>query len=302
MRWFLLAFLFGFLVLAKPLVAQKQTPNPTSSPKQTSVPVSLALPKGIDGFEGHLKVDWAKVPRDRAGRPLGFGNLPLINYSPTMVTGKPCPRVQRWGVRAIDPSNAAFRKVDNPCVLQNLIDDIAPALWFFPSGWDSDTYQKVVRPLVQRRDSLFQDGVSWVDSNSKGVSIAQRWRNWSYFVCDKPVYLLVDISPDQLLDQRGNLRGDFFQVWFFMTTADFSSFTCRAYRHRDGRLHYEYKMTEAQMNGSPPSWVTIPYSVRYLDGRWRIAARESNVPYSVTSSYRAIVQKLMPEGYRQVGR
>jgi hypothetical protein len=121
----LFAATVAIALLSVPAAAQKPTPTPRPA-KPTP---SLVLPKGIDGFEGHLKIDWSKVPRDKAGRPIGFGNRPLMNYSPTMITGKPCPRVARWGTRAAgEGEDPAIRVADNPCVIQNLIDDIAPAL------------------------------------------------------------------------------------------------------------------------------------------------------------------------------
>ncbi len=290
-----LAIAAALLALSAPAAAQKPTPTARAA-RPAPTPAPLVLPKGIDGFEGHLQIDWSKVPRDKAGRPVGFGNRPLMNYSPTMITGKPCPRVTRWGTRAAgEGEDPAIRVVDNPCVIQNLIDDVAPALWFFPNGWDTETYQKVVRPLVQRNDPLFRNGVLWSNARDMGFSISQRWQNWRYIVCDKPVYLLVDISGSQIIDQRANDTGTIFQVWFFMTTPDFSPFTCRAYSHRDGKLVRERKMTEAEMNGSPPEWVTTPYTILYRDGRWRIGGVEKYTPYEL-KSYKAFLQRLMPKG------
>ena len=288
-----LAIATALMLLSAPAVAQKPTPIPRQA-KPAPTPAPLVLPKGIDGFEGHLKIDWSKAPRDKAGRPVGFGNRPLMNYSPTMITGKPCPRVTRWGTRAAG-DDPAIRVVDNPCVIQNLIDDIAPALWFFPSGWDTETYKKVVRPLVQRNDPLFRNGLLFGRQIDIGTNIAQAWQDWNYFVCDKPVYLLVDIAKDQIIDQRSNFEGRIFQVWFFMTTPDFSPFNCRAYSHKDGKLVYEYVVTDAEMNGTPPKWATIPYTVIYRDGRWRIGGVESYTQYPVPS-YKAFLQRLMPKG------
>jgi len=290
-----LAVAAALMLLSAPAVAQKPTPTPRQA-KPAPTPAPLVLPKGIDGFEGHLKIDWSKAPRDKAGRPVGFGNRPLMNYSPTMITGKPCPRVTRWGTRAAgEGEDPAIRVVDNPCVIQNLIDDIAPALWFFPNGWDTETYQKVVRPLVQRNDPLFRNGVLFGRRIDIGTAIVQRFEDWRYFVCDKPVYLLVDISGSQLIDQRANDSGTMFQVWFFMTTPDFSGFTCRSYSHKDGKLVNEWKITDAEMNAMPPAWVSIPYTVLYHDGRWRIAGVEGFEQYRVPS-YKAFLQRLMPKG------
>jgi len=291
----LFAATVAIALLSAPAAAQKPTPTPRPA-KPTATPAPPVLPKGIDGFEGHLKIDWSKVPRDKAGRPVGFGNMPLMNYSPTMITGKPCPRVARWGTRAAgEGEDPAIRVVDNPCVIQNLIDDIAPALWFFPSGWDTETYKKVVRPLVQRNDPLFRNGVLFGRRIDIGTAIVQRFEDWRYFVCDKPVYLLVDISGSQLIDQRANDTGTIFQVWFFITTPDFSPFNCRGYSHKDGKLVYEYVMTEAEMNGSPPKWATIPYTIVYRDGRWRIGGVEDYAQYPLPS-YKAFLQRLMPKG------
>jgi len=147
---------------------------------------------------------------------------------------------------------------------------------------------------VQRNDPAFRNGVSWSNSEHMGPSVAQRWQNWRYFVCDKPVYLLVDLSKDQVVDQRATDTGTVFQVWFFMTTPDTSPFKCRAYSHKDGKLVYEYVATEGDMAGKPPAWISIPYTVIYEEGRWRIAAVEGFTPYGV-ASYRQFVQRLMPK-------
>jgi hypothetical protein len=44
------------------------------------------------------------------------------------------------------------------------------------------------------------------------------------------------------------------------------------------------------MNATPPDWVSIPYTVLYQGGRWRIAGVEGFEQYRVPS-YRAFLQR-----------
>ena len=60
----LFAATVAIALLSAPAAAQKPTPTPRPA-KPAATPAPPVLPKGIDGFEGHLKIDWSKVPRDR---------------------------------------------------------------------------------------------------------------------------------------------------------------------------------------------------------------------------------------------
>jgi hypothetical protein len=51
----------------------------------------------------------------------------------------------------------------------------------------------------------------------------------------------------------------------------------------------------AACSTAPPAWVSIPYTVLYQDGRWRIAGVEGFEQYRVPS-YKAFLQRLMPKG------
>src|SRR5690242_10748162 len=66
-------------------------PTVTASPTTTTVAVQLAKqPTSIPMATPDQFMD--KLPRDARGRIIGGPYAPVINYSPTMITGKPCPR------------------------------------------------------------------------------------------------------------------------------------------------------------------------------------------------------------------
>ena len=70
-----------------------------------------------------------QFPVDKAGRPLG-GNAPFLNYSPSFYTGKPCPRIEKWGVDKIQVDKyTTLEKLRDRCVLQNALDDYMEIAW-----------------------------------------------------------------------------------------------------------------------------------------------------------------------------
>jgi len=64
----LLAATVAIALLSAPAAAQKPTPTPRPA-KPTATPAPPVLPKGIDGFEGHLKSTGRKSPATRRAGP-----------------------------------------------------------------------------------------------------------------------------------------------------------------------------------------------------------------------------------------
>ena len=61
-------------------------PQPLISPAPLPTPTPLPI---------------SQLPRDENGRIIGGAQFPVINYAPTMITGKPCPRVLKWEIEIV---------------------------------------------------------------------------------------------------------------------------------------------------------------------------------------------------------
>lgn len=116
--------------------------SPTQTPAaQTPTPTPVPLPPYYD-----------QLPRDKQGRVLGYPHAPILNYTPTMVTGRRCPRVRSWTVRLTSKPNEKPAGVfSNPCVVQNALDDTLGIMFFYPVGhWDTRAYRRDVLPLLNK--------------------------------------------------------------------------------------------------------------------------------------------------------
>ena len=221
----------------------------TPAPGRTAVartPAPAVTPTPLPGY-------YDRLPRDKKGRIIGRGSIPIINYTPTMITGKRCPRVKQWDVRRIDlpdPLNDIY-VADNPCVVQNMLDDVLPMLYYQPSGWDPDTMRNKIIPEARKDPDFFRLTSSYLQDD-----VLNFWEQKSYMQCDKPIFMLLDVGPDQpsLMNLNTNdYHADRFGFRMLFAAADAQPFTCRFYNYGTGKFKVEWGAKESDMEGRSQS-------------------------------------------------
>jgi hypothetical protein len=257
---------------AAPTAAPTDPPAPTATiaPTATAAPTSTPAPTDTPAPTPRPPDYYDRFPRDPDGRLIGLQDMPILNYSPTMITGKPCPRVKRWGVRriALEPPAQPYYVVDNPCVIQNALDDGLRALFFWPSGYpDQEYYKREIVPLL-KTDPVAQ----WVLDEGARRDFSEKLGG-GYRVCDKPTYTLLDVdagvplSPDGPGQPPGGRR---FQARMYQVAGE--PFTCRVYRRENGEFWYEYSLDRDRLDSRPALGnIVIEFQLTYnpQTGRWR---------------------------------
>jgi hypothetical protein len=189
----------------------------------------------------------AKLPRDEKGRVIGGELFPVINYSPAMVAGMPCPRVTKWefDVLKMQPPLRDYGVARNPCVVQNAVDDLVRTLWFNPAFQNPETMKAVAK--VYDTDPMNVNGVektlrqSLIDLYRKGQQ--------NYNVCDKPVFrlLYVDAKAPLIADNDGRVSGQAIQIVILRATRDVQPFECKFVSYKDGSVKGSFKVTAEDM-------------------------------------------------------
>jgi hypothetical protein len=192
----------------------------------------------------------ARLPRDEKDRIIGGELFPVVNYSPVMITGKPCPRVTKWNFDVVKmPSPLRdYGIVSDPCVVQNAVDDLVRTLWFNPAFQNPEMMKGVEK--VYDTDPMNVDGVektlrqSLIDLYRKGQQ--------NYNVCDKPVSRLLNVEAKapMIADNDGRVSGQVIQIMILRATRDVQPFECKFVSYKDGSVKGNYKVTAEDMRRS----------------------------------------------------
>ncbi len=190
-------------------------PRPTLAVTQVTMIRAATLLPSVSASSS--AVPSVTLAYDERGRVIG-GAMPVINYSPTMITGKPCPRVTEWDFELVK-SPAPFQDYGiskNPCVVQNAVDDLVRTLWFNPVFQNPQTMAEVEK--VYDSDPMNVLGVE----RTLRDSLIRNFRTGrqNYNDCDKPVYryLHVDANTALLADNDGSVSGKAIQIILLRTT------------------------------------------------------------------------------------
>lgn len=185
----------------------------------------------------------ARLPRDEKGRVIGGELFPVVNYSPMMITGKPCPRVTTWEFDVVKmlPPLRDYGVARNPCVVQNAVDDLVRTLWFNPAFQNPETMKAVEK--VYEADPMNADGVEKTLRQSL-IDLYRKGRQ-NYNECDKPVFRLlnVDAKAPLLADNDGRVSGQAIQIMILRATRDVQPFECKFVSYKDGSVKGSYKVT-----------------------------------------------------------
>ena len=241
------------------------TEMPTVAPTDTPAPTPTAAPTATFRASWFTPEDLERFPRDEYGRVLDGPNFPLVNYSPTMITGKPCPRVRKWGIKVIklQPPANDINVPDNPCVVQNAVDDFVPTFYFNPGGYTQESYPAIAALL----DS---DPVVLGNITEEFRQDMKEWMDWNYRQCDKPTYRLLDVSSSSRL----NSYGDGIVLRVVRAAADAQPFRCEYRRYKDGSLIRTDILRERDMTGPAPDWLYTNFYLVYdqRSGKWKLRA------------------------------
>ena len=135
------------------------------------------------------------------------GNFPFLNYAPTLITGKPCPRAKEWDVENLTPpysNKPVIVTLSDDCVYQNAIDYYVAIAWAEPQFNRPSQIKALETELL--KDSLKNSFA--LDTTSSSIAITTTWhdvtsgrwyRYYNYLTCNTPdggrMYRLLDTQP-----------------------------------------------------------------------------------------------------------
>ena len=231
--------------VSSPTVHFVEPVTPTSAPvaTETSPPViATPTPSGVpDSLPPEML---ARLPKDERGRTIGGAYIPLMNYSPSMITGQPCPRVTQWTFETVKlPAPLHDYGIShNPCVVQNAVDDLVRTLWFYIGNNTPGSMREVER--VYDTDPMNVLGVEPTLRNS----LIRYYREGKqvYSRCNKPLYHLImaDARTPLIANNSGEVSGQAIQISILRATTDVSTYQCEAVSYKDGQVTTRYGVTE----------------------------------------------------------
>lgn len=259
---------------AKPIVhmVASNTPTPLLTATSTVLPVTAILPSSPTLVPASLPTEiLARLPKDERGRTIGGSYIPLMNYSPTMITGKPCPRVKTWTFKVVKMPEPLqdYGISDNPCVVQNAVDDLVRTLWFYIGNNTPESMRDVER--VYDTDPM---NVLGVESTYRD-SLIRYYREGKqvYSRCNKPLYHLIvaDARTPLIANNSGEVSGQVIQISILKTTKDVSAYQCDAIAYKDGRVTLQYSVTDDMLR-SGADGVAETYFLQWIskNAHWRI--------------------------------
>ena len=194
-----------------------------------------------------------RLPRDEKGRIIG-GLFPVLNYSPTMITGQPCPRVTKWEFEVVrmKPPLRDSGISKNPCVVQNAVDDLVRTLGFNPAFNTPETMRAVAK--VYDTDPMNVDGVE--ETLRRSMIELYRQGQQNYNRCDRPVYRLlhVDAHAPLIANNDGRVSGQAIQIMLLRVAENVAPFACEFVSYGDGMVRGRFAVTATDMRK--------PYGVR----------------------------------------
>lgn len=191
----------------------------------------------------------ARLPKDEKGRVIGGPYVPYLNYSPTMISGKTCPRVTKWTWKVInlEPPLRPYGQVDDPCVVQNAVDDFVRTEFADPAV-NTPESMRDIEPLYAT-DPAIVDGLMPAMRDSY-LRLYREGRT-PYYVCDRPRLKLLDVSPRSplLANNDGKVSGNVIQLTVYVVSQNIEPFTCRLLSLKNNALVSTLTKTEAQLRG-----------------------------------------------------
>ena len=222
----------------QPATATSVPATATTQPTATSAPTATATP------------DYVRVPeytgpgaqKDKNGRALG-GNWPIVNYSPTMVTGKVCPRVTKWNIEVFNmTNNVQAAVVADPCVAQNAIDDYVEIAWALPYHANFAVMHE--QALRYRTAPEFQGRIveSWIKSFIDSKSYE---KGFSYDRCDPPLVAVMSPTGRPFVDVQS---GTVMEIEMLVTSIGFKATSCDILSYETGKILRTSQRTQEQIN------------------------------------------------------
>lgn len=180
---------------------------------------------------------------------IGGPLVPYVNYAPTMITGKRCPRLTTWTwqVVKLDPPLRPYGIADDPCVVQNAVDDFVRTEFADPAV-NTPESMPAIEPLYDS-DPALRDGLQ----APLRESVLKNYRDGRtpYYECDKPRFKLLDVSARTPLiaDNNGRVSGNAMQLTVLVVARDVEPYACRLLSYKDGKQIASFALTEVQLKG-----------------------------------------------------
>jgi hypothetical protein len=162
-----------------------------------------------------------------ASAPVSNTSAPAIaNYAPDMVTSKPCPRVTAWTFKVVDMESPFqdYGIVDDPCVVQNAIDDLVKVAPVLPLLNTPQSAQESVSRL--ETDPAL---IAGIEPNLRAALVkGYRGGTAAYVRCDQPAEWRLDVDARSPLvaNMGGGVDGRAIQLTLRLSDASGHPLTC----------------------------------------------------------------------------
>ena len=220
-----------------PVTMTAQARNTTAAPSsKMNAPSAAATAAATPTIGAALRLptpDPNKYPTDKAGHVLG-GNVPIINYAPSLVTGKPCPRVKKWKALPLTTSTGEVANdnklfvASDPCVVQNAIDDFVEIALAIPTFNDREKMLEIGK--LYETDPVLIKGI---EPGFVKQSLAQKKYYASfpgYRVCDPVTFNLIDPRPNAKMDRTGKVL----EIGLIDVLSGMKPTSCKSFRFDTG--------------------------------------------------------------------
>jgi hypothetical protein len=202
--------------------------------------------------------------KDKQGRPFG-GNAPYINYTPSMVTGKPCPRVTKWTL-------ITKEQPSDPCVIQNAIDDYMVGAFALNTINSVDEIKAIAEEFKTNKDLENAFSLGWGSIYLDGAMSR---------ACDQPMVQLL-INPEKTtraIDYNG------VPTVYLLTTqtsVGMKPYSCKLISVNDGAINQRPPYTAKDLAGTKAG-IATRVEMFYVEQthRWVIngADRDATNPF-----------------------
>ncbi len=237
-------------------VSDSPSPAPTAADLATSPPFPLptstqsVMPTLVVSTSAALPQSFlSKLPKDEQGRVIGGPFVPYINYAPTMITGKACPRVTTWTWNVINLAAPLrpYGQLDDPCVVQNAVDDFVRTEFADPSVNTPESMREI-EPLYAG-DPAILDGL--MPNLRESYLKLYRDGKTPYYVCDKPRFKLLDVNARSPLiaDNSGRVSGNVIQLTVFVVAQGVEPYRCTLRSLKTNEVVSTFQETERDLQG-----------------------------------------------------
>jgi hypothetical protein len=219
------------------------TATPVPEPTVRATPTALTPAATATVAAPATRTGVRNLPTDEHSRVIGGPYEPIVNYSPDMITGQPCPRVIHWTFKLVplNPPLQPYGIADDPCVIQNAVNDYVRTAFAQPA-FNTPESMREIAPLYASDPALL-DGLD----ETVRTSLLRYYLDGTatYNSCDKPVYRLLDVDAHTPLvaDSGGAVSGKVIRLTVLRSAMDVQPFTCQLLSYGNNAAVGSYRFT-----------------------------------------------------------